>query len=78
MRERMFAVKQDSGDDIMSQDLGFVCPRCGQSTTSAFYGPCSDCRGDLRKSLGGEARVVQADAYEPKMNVVPNQIATKD
>jgi hypothetical protein len=30
------------------------------------------------RSLGGEARAVEAVAYEPKMNVVPNQVATKD
>lgn len=58
--------------------LDFVCPRCDQSVTSAFYGPCAGCRQDLRASFAGESRAVEAVAYEPKMNVVPNQVATKD
>jgi hypothetical protein len=28
--------------------------------------------------LGGEARDVEIAAYEPKMNVTPNAVATKD
>ena len=28
--------------------------------------------------LGGEARAVEQEAYEPKMNVTPNAVATKD
>jgi hypothetical protein len=53
------------------------CPRCHISTTDEFYGPCQACRTTLRAS-GREARAVVVDAYEPKMNVVPNQVATKD
>jgi hypothetical protein len=44
----------------------FTCPRCGNEVTERFYGPCEDCR------VGAPAR------YEPKMNVVPNFVATKD
>lgn len=58
--------------------LEFDCPRCGVAVTERFYGPCSGCRAVLRSSLGGEARDVEVAAYEPKMNVVPNQVATKD
>ncbi len=43
-----------------------------------YYGPCSACRGALREALARQARDVEAADYEPKMNVVPNQIATKD
>ncbi len=59
-------------------ELDFDCPRCGTATAAAFYGPCGSCRDDLRATLGGEQRDIEVQAYEPKMNVVPNQIATKD
>ena len=59
-------------------DLEFECPRCRQPVTERLYGPCGACRTTLRATLGGEARDVEVAAYEPKMNVVPNQIATKD
>ena len=58
--------------------LAFSCPRCEADVTERFYGPCTPCRDELRASMGGEAREVEVAAYEPKMNVVPNQIATKD
>jgi hypothetical protein len=57
--------------------LSFACPRCRRSVDEEFYGPCRSCRGELR-AAGGEARVVEAAAYEPKMNVTPNAVATKD
>ncbi len=56
----------------------FDCPRCSASTTDEYYGPCESCRGQLRASLGNEAREVVADAYAPKMNVTPNAVALKD
>lgn len=55
-----------------------TCPRCGASAPARFYGPCSTCRAELRATLAGEAREVEMAAYEPKMNVTPNQVATKD
>ena len=55
-----------------------TCPRCGVEAEERFYGPCGSCRDELRARLGGEARQVEVAAYEPKMNVVPNQVATKD
>jgi hypothetical protein len=58
--------------------LTITCPRCGAAATARFYGPCDGCRAALRAAHGGEARDVEVAAYEPKMNVVPNQIATKD
>lgn len=65
------------GDDIAT-DLDTTCPRCGQQATVRFYGPCETCRTTLRATLGGEARDVESAAYEPKMNVTPNAVATKD
>lgn len=58
--------------------LDFTCPRCALPTSARFYGPCDTCRDALRASLGSEAREVEAKAYEPKMNVTPNAVATKD
>jgi cytidine deaminase len=57
--------------------LSFDCPRCRQAVAARFYGPCEECRQALR-SLGGEAREVAVAAYEPKRNVTPNQVATKE
>ena len=56
----------------------FACPRCSETVSERFYGPCTTCREQLRASLGGVARDVEIAAYEPKMNVVPNQVATKE
>jgi hypothetical protein len=43
-----------------------------------FYGPCDECRTELRRTGRVEARVVEVAEYEPKMNVTPNAVATKD
>jgi cytidine deaminase len=58
--------------------LEFDCPRCTAAVTEDFYGPCTSCRDVLRSTMGGEQAAVVVAAYEPKMNVVPNQVATKD
>ena len=62
----------------MSADVALACPRCGGDQAEEYYGPCERCRGELRASLGGQAREVTAEAYEPKMNVTPNAVASKD
>lgn len=56
----------------------FDCPRCGQAAAARFYGPCDHCREDLRANLGNEQREIEKVVYEPKMNVVPNHVATKE
>lgn len=56
----------------------FSCPRCGADTVASFYGPCDDCRERLRELFSGLGREVDAVPYEPKMNVVPNQVASKE
>jgi hypothetical protein len=56
----------------------FACPRCAEAVEESWYGPCSACRQDLRASLRGEARARATADYEPKMNVTPNAVATKD
>jgi hypothetical protein len=58
--------------------MTFDCPRCQQLSDDEHYGPCATCRDQLRASVRGSATVVEIDRYEPKMNVVPNQVATKE
>ncbi len=63
---------------MADETLEFTCPRCQLAVAEPFYGPCSSCRTTLRATVGGEARAVEAADYEPKMNVTPNAVATKD
>jgi hypothetical protein len=58
--------------------MSFTCPRCGSAVSARYYGPCNDCRAALRAALGGDGRDVEVEAYEPKMNVTPNAVASKD
>jgi hypothetical protein len=58
--------------------LDFTCPRCQLPVSARYYGPCDTCRTDLVAKLGGEQREVELADYEPKMNVTPNAVATKD
>jgi hypothetical protein len=58
--------------------MPFTCPRCARPADGRFYGPCPECRGELRRTLGGEAKVVEREAFEPSMHVTPNAVATKD
>jgi hypothetical protein len=65
--------------DGVAGDL--VCPRCGAGDGPArFYGPCEACRSELRAKFGGRAPAVavEREAYEPKANVTPNFVATKE
>jgi hypothetical protein len=54
------------------------CPRCHTSHSSRFYGPCDDCRAELRATMSRQARTIDVAEYEPKMNVTPNAVALKD
>ena len=62
-----------------TEPLDVICPRCRSAVSQMFYGPCEPCVVELRATIGtaplGEATAV---AYEPKMNVTPNFVATKD
>ena len=58
--------------------LEFRCPRCDSAVAETWYGPCTACRDDLAARLGGEARQVEVAAYEPKRNVTPNAVASKE
>lgn len=56
----------------------FDCPRCGLRVAADYWGPCDDCRAELRSLMARERREVTAAAYEPKMNVTPNAVALKE
>lgn len=62
----------------MSEALQFTCPRCDRPATEPYYGPCRACREELVTAASGLERSIETKAYEPTMNVVPNQVATKD
>lgn len=63
----------------MSADtIDFACPRCAAEVHEVFYGPCDACRVELGATMRSSAREVEVGAFVPKMNVVPNQVATKD
>ena len=64
--------------DVIGDQLTFTCPRCNRDVSARFYGPCDDCRAELRATFDFDGREVDAAEYEPKMNVTPNAIATKD
>lgn len=54
------------------------CPRCNRTHHGRFYGPCEECRTELRAIMFNEARTVDVAEYVPKMNVTPNAVASKD
>ena len=65
--------------DVPPADLEYTCPRCNQPAVGRFFGPCGSCAAALGAAYPGAARDdVVAEEYEPKMNVTPNAVATKD
>ena len=65
----------------MTEPMTLACPRCGVGDGQArFYGPCEACRDELRAKFAGQApsTAAEREAYEPKANVTPNFVATKD
>ncbi len=57
----------------------FTCPRCETNVDDEYYGPCQNCRDQLRAAIRNDARVIGDEAgFEPKMNVTPNAVALKD
>jgi len=61
-----------------AQMIEFTCPRCGTDVAERLYGPCETCRDQLRASQGTAGHELEAQAYDPKMNVTPNAVALKD
>ena len=62
----------------LANDLDFTCPRCAQPARERVYGPCQQCRAQLRASVAGTARELAVEEYTPKMNVTPNAVASKE
>ena len=58
--------------------MEITCPRCNTTVEARFYGPCDECRSQLRDAFRRDGRVVDLAEYEPKMNVTPNAVALKD
>ena len=61
--------------------LQFDCPRCHLPARERSYGPCGTCRVELNMKFyraPGSAPDPGSSPFEPKMNVVPNFVATKD
>jgi hypothetical protein len=54
------------------------CLRCGETHPMRFRGVCPRCRDELRVAFQREAKDVEVADYEPKVNVTPNAVATKD
>jgi hypothetical protein len=63
---------------LASSDMEFACPRCRTDVVEDYYGPCADCRTQLRDTFRTAGRIVEVAEYEPKMNVTPNAVALKD
>ncbi len=64
--------------EALELEASFTCPRCRATASGRFYGPCENCRLELRATLGGTAKDVVLEDYVPKMNVTPNAVALKD
>lgn len=58
--------------------MPITCPRCRRSVEARYYGPCDECRTELRSALRIEARDVEQGGFEPSMHVTPNAVALKD
>jgi hypothetical protein len=57
------------------------CPRCHQQVSVRFFGPCDACRQELIAKFATDqssSGPLEREQFEPKMNVTPNFIATKD
>lgn len=74
----MFESGRAADGDAPVGPLRFDCPRCQEATEATYWGPCESCRSAMAQASSREGREVEVGAYEPKMNVVPNQVATKD
>ena len=58
--------------------MAVTCPRCATEVQQRLYGPCASCVAELYAKFPGAAREIATEDYEPKMNVTPNAVATKD
>jgi len=68
----------EDGLPITLAPTSSTCPRCHALHNARFYGPCKQCRSQLKETMGAAARHIEVAEYVPKMNVTPNAVATKD
>jgi hypothetical protein len=68
------ATTAPGGDSL----LAFDCPRCQRGVHEEHYGPCGDCRAQLRATQRLDTQHAVLADYVPKMNVTPNAVASKD
>lgn len=73
-------MSDSSVDDSPAVPVPPECPRCGSlRADEEFYGVCSSCSTELRALFDGKDKgPVEAVEYEPKMNVTPNAVASKE
>ena len=71
------SMSDDPGSRTFAEDE-FECPRCHQQLSARFYGPCVKCSVQLREKYLPSPTEVEVEKFEPKMNVTPNAVATKD
>jgi hypothetical protein len=69
---------RDPGRVDAPSDEPFACPRCQHTVSARFYGPCDECRAQLRSTLGNAHRDVEREAFVPALHVTPNAVALKD
>ncbi len=62
----------------MADQNEITCPRCRRAAIVRFYGPCDACRSELVAKMAGTRHHLVSKSYEPKANVVPNFVATKE
>ena len=58
--------------------IDWDCLRCGETHPMRFRTVCPRCREELRSTMAREAKDVEDAEYEPKMNVTPNAVASKE
>lgn len=58
----------------------FTCPRCQREVAERFYGPCGPCRDQLNEAFyhaPTSGAGTERPRFEPKMNVVPNDVTAR-
>ena len=65
-------------DTVDLTPIDLACLRCGTVAPMRFAGVCPTCRDELRAKFDLEPREVVVNDYEPKRNVTPNSVATRD
>jgi hypothetical protein len=65
-------------DELDLTPIEMDCIRCRKRSLMRFYGLCTGCRDELYAKYSAEGRTLEVADYEPKMNVTPNAVATKD